>query len=85
MQFYTYIIQSEKSGRFYIGHTQDLFARLTRHNTGMVTATKNKGPWKLVYYENFKTKIEANRREIDIKAKKIYLDGSPIFSSPTYN
>ncbi|WP_083852701.1 GIY-YIG nuclease family protein [Pedobacter arcticus] len=41
MQFFAYILQSEKSGRFYIGHTQDLIERLKRHNSGMVKATKN--------------------------------------------
>jgi putative endonuclease len=41
--FYTYIIQSEKSGRYYIGHTENIEARLERHNAGKVTATKNKG------------------------------------------
>nr|MBC7611408.1 GIY-YIG nuclease family protein [Pseudopedobacter sp.] len=74
--FYTYLLQSEKSGRYYIGHTQDLPARLSRHHSGMVTATKNKDPWKLVYSENYETKIEANRRELEIKAKKsrIYIE-----------
>jgi predicted GIY-YIG superfamily endonuclease len=36
----------------------------------MVKATKSKGPWVLVYQEQFDTKIEANRRELEIKSKK---------------
>ena len=68
--FIAYILQSQKSGRFYIGHTKDIEARLERHNLGMVTATRNKGPWKIIHLEHFLTKAEANRREIDIKSKK---------------
>ena len=41
--FYTYILQSLKSHRYYIGHTQDLQERLERHQSGKVTATRNKG------------------------------------------
>ncbi len=68
--FFTYVLQSEKSGKFYIGHTEDLTARLDRHNNGFVISTRNKGPWKIAYFEKFKTKAEANRREMEIKSKK---------------
>jgi putative endonuclease len=68
--FYTYILQSEKSGRYYIGHTENIEARLQRHNTGKVKATKNKGPWVLISYETFETKAEANSRELYIKSMK---------------
>ena len=68
--FITYIIQSQKSERYYIGHTQDILIRLSYHNNGKVKATKNKGPWVLVYFEEYETKLEANRRELEIKAKK---------------
>ena len=68
--FYAYILQSSKSGRYYIGHTGDIEARLLRHNTGMVKATKNKGPWVLMSYETFETKSQANSRELYIKSMK---------------
>jgi putative endonuclease len=70
MMFVTYIIQSQKSERYYIGHTQDIIIRLIYHNSGKVKATKNKGPWVLVYTEMYETKLEANRRELEIKSKK---------------
>ena len=68
--YYTYILQSLKSGRYYIGHTLDLGARLERHQLEKVTATKNKGPWVIFYTEEYISKIEANRRELEIKSKK---------------
>lgn len=45
-------------------------ARLDRHNKGFVISTRNKGPWKIVYFEKWRTKAEANRRELEIKSKK---------------
>ncbi|MDP2918981.1 MAG: GIY-YIG nuclease family protein, partial [Dehalococcoidia bacterium] len=32
--FYVYILQSEKSGRYYIGSTGDIPTRLAQHNAG---------------------------------------------------
>ena len=49
--FYTNILQFLKSGRYYIGHTLDLGARLKKHQLGKVTALKDKEPWKIVYSE----------------------------------
>ena len=68
--FYTYILQSEKSGRYYIGHAEDIHKRLERHNTGKVTATRNKGPWIIKYYGEYETKALANSRELYIKSMK---------------
>ncbi|MEX8548681.1 MAG: GIY-YIG nuclease family protein [Mucilaginibacter sp.] len=68
--FYTYILQSEKSGRYYIGHASNLEERLGRHNGGKVTTTKNKGPWKVVFFETYETKAAANSRELYIKSMK---------------
>ncbi len=68
--FTIYILRSEKSGRFYIGQTQDIAERLLRHNQGKVAATKGKGPWKTVYQKHFKTRKESVNRELEIKSKK---------------
>ena len=72
--FYTYILQSEFSGMHYIGSTQDLLARVDQHNdsnnTKYKTTGRFKGPWKLVYYETFKTRSDAMKREKQIKSWK---------------
>jgi len=70
MFFYMYILQSEKSGRYYIGHTGNLDERIATHNSGKVKSTRNKGPWQVLYFEKFNTKIEANRRELEVKRQK---------------
>ena len=61
--FTTYILQSEKDGEHYIGWTDDLLIRLNVHNDGCVEATKNRRPFKLVYYEACRSKEKAIRRE----------------------
>jgi putative endonuclease len=74
--FYTYILQSEKSGRYYVGHAEDIHERLKRHNAGKVTATRNKGPWVIVHFETHDTKAAANSRELYIKSMKsrVYIE-----------
>jgi len=63
MIYYTYILKSESYGTFYYGHCEDLDRRLTEHNKGRVRYTKGRKPWKLHYFETFKTRSEATQRE----------------------
>lgn len=68
--FYVYILRSINTGRFYVGHSNDLERRLKEHNLGKTRSTKAYAPWKIVYTEQFSTKEEAYRRELDIKSYK---------------
>ena len=68
--YYTYIIQSQKNGRFYIGSCHDIDVRIERHNAGATPSTKPGRPWKLVYSESYETNSEALKREREIKSKK---------------
>ena len=68
--YYVYILQSEKSGKYYTGYCADIEVRLIRHNSGATPSTKSGIPWKLVYFENFSEKSEAIKRENEIKSKK---------------
>ncbi len=70
MPFYTYILWSRKTGRFYVGHTEDLQRRLFEHNNNRTDSIKNRGPWELVYSEEFATRSEASRRERQMKRMK---------------
>ncbi len=43
---YVYVIDSQSHpGRYYIGFTEDLDARLKHHNAGAVPSTKAYRPW----------------------------------------
>ena len=68
--YYTYIIQSQKNNRYYIGSTKDLNRRLLEHNSNNTQSLKNKGPFKLIYKEQYQTVIEARKREKEIKSYK---------------
>lgn len=70
MSFFVYILYSEKTGKFYVGQTEDLENRLLIHNAGRNTSTKARIPWTLQYTETFQTRSEATFRETEIKKKK---------------
>lgn len=45
---YVYILQSESASEtYYTGHTDDLHARLAKHNEGGVPHTKKFKPWRI--------------------------------------
>ena len=51
---YVYILQSlTDSEHFYTGITDDLDARLLKHNSGAVTHTSKFGPWRIKSYVAF--------------------------------
>jgi putative endonuclease len=70
MPFHLYIIQSQKDDSFYIGTASDLTERINRHNQGRSKFTKNKRPWKLVYYEPHPDRSNAMKREYALKRRK---------------
>jgi putative endonuclease len=68
--FTTYVLQSQSTHRLYTGSTSDFDKRLMQHNTDVSFSTKHRGPWVLVYREDFATLAEAVRRERYLKTGK---------------
>ncbi len=66
--FYVYILLSNKDGRFYVGMTADLKRRIHEHKIGKVKSTKHRQPMKLICYEAYLTKNEAEKRELFLKS-----------------
>lgn len=66
--YYTYVLKSEKSRKFYTGTTNNLKQRLEQHNKGLVTSTKHKRPLKLVYFEACSNSKDAYHREKYLKS-----------------
>ncbi len=62
-----YILKSLKDLGYYIGITENLEKRLKEHNQGKTKSIKSRIPFSIVYSENYETKIEARRREIQLK------------------
>ena len=65
--YYTYLLKSEKDGKFYVGYTKDLNVRFEQHQKGQVTSTKHRLPFKLIYYEACLTQKDALKREKYLK------------------
>ena len=66
--FYTYLLESLLDKSWYIGYSTDLKKRFISHNKGENKATKNKKPWKLIYYEAYVNKLDAKKRELFLKS-----------------
>ena len=54
----------------YIGQTNNLEDRLHRHNSNQNISTKNRGPWKLMHFVEYETRIEAVQLERQLKSWK---------------
>ena len=66
--WYTYILLSKKDNKLYTGYTNNLLKRLEKHNKGEVYATKNREPFKLIYYEACHSRLDAFQREKYLKS-----------------
>jgi putative endonuclease len=64
---YTYVIESLKDGRWYTGSTIDLRKRFNAHNAGKIFSSKNRGPFRLIYYEACLNEQDARQREKYLK------------------
>jgi putative endonuclease len=65
--FWVYVLRNPQ-GRFYVGQTDDLRARLGQHNNGEARWTNGRGPWDLVYFEDFSSRSGAMKRERQLKS-----------------
>ncbi len=65
---YTYVLQSEKDNKFYVGFTKGLKLRFEQHKKGLVESTKNRIPFRLIYYEACLGQNDATKREKYLKS-----------------
>jgi len=73
--YYVYVLICKKDGWFYTGYTSDLKKRVNEHNSGKVKSTKNRVPFKLIYFEGCINQKDALHREKYLKTTygKLYL------------
>ena len=64
---YVYIIYSPTYDVYYKGESAEPYVRLDYHNKGLSRYTKGKGPWILVYLEEFPNRSAALAREKMLK------------------
>lgn len=67
---YVYVLKSKKDNKLYIGYTKDLKKRFSEHQSGKVASTKSRAPFELVYYESYKSGVDAKGREFQLKKGK---------------
>ena len=65
--YYTYVLQSDKDEKFYVGFTKDLKLRFEQHTKGLVESTRGRRPLRLIYYEACLDRTDATRREKYLK------------------
>ena len=65
---YVYILESLDSEHFYVGITDDLRARLAKHNAGEVSHTSKYGPWRIKTYVAFSNNNRAVAFERSLKS-----------------
>ena len=67
MDWYVYLLKSEKKRWYYVGSTNRLEERLKEHNSGKVESTKTYKPLKLVFQLRFDSEKDARGYERKIK------------------
>jgi len=71
MEYYVYVLRSEKDHGFYVGYTADLKKRVELHDRGQVSSTRNRRPLELVYYEACLNQEDALHREKYLKTSYV--------------
>ena len=66
--YYTYVLNSKKDNKFYVGFTEDLKLRFEQHNKGYIESTRSRRPLELIYYEACLDRGDAIRREKYLKS-----------------
>jgi len=82
---FVYVLQSETTGKYYIGSTNNLNRRLGQHRNGQTRTTRVLNAYKLVYYEEYDSIDDARTRERKLKSYKShkYIDWL-ILQTPQY-
>ncbi|MDD4955408.1 MAG: GIY-YIG nuclease family protein [Candidatus Omnitrophica bacterium] len=57
--YYLYVLKNEETKKLYYGYTNNLERRIIEHN--------QKQKWEFVYYEAYKSEVDARNRERRIK------------------
>jgi putative endonuclease len=69
MSYFVYILFSDTTGRYYIGHTQNFANRLSEHNHGETSSIRAGIPWREVWTIEFSSRADAMKLEKKIKSR----------------
>lgn len=65
--YYVYILESLKDQKLYVGYTNNLKRRFKEHNNGKIAVTRDREPFKLIYYEAYLNQQDATSKEKYLK------------------
>jgi putative endonuclease len=75
LKYWVYIIQSQSTGRYYCGYSDNVDRRLSQHNDPQYQLTQTtkiwKGPWRVIWTQEYANKSEAVALERKIKKRGI--------------
>jgi putative endonuclease len=79
MPHFVYILYSDTKCKYYCGSSEDVGARLVKHNSKATPSTRHGIPWRVAKIIECETKREALQLEIRIKKRGIerWLVGHP--------
>ena len=66
--WYVYSLKSLKDGNLYTGMSKNPEKRLKEHNLGMTRSTAPRRPFKIIYEEGCRNKLNAREREKYLKS-----------------
>lgn len=65
--YYIYVLHFDTDKKFYTGYTKNLKLRLEQHRKSRVDSTKNRGEFKLIYFEGCLKQQDATHRKKYLK------------------
>ncbi len=73
-RFFVYVLATNRAGqvRTYVGWTNDLDARLAKHNSARGAKATRGSVWVLFYAERLKSRVGAMRREWALKHERAF-------------
>ena len=73
MTYFVYLIGCYKHSKLitYVGYTNNLSKRINLHNEGGGSKFTRGRKWRIMYYEKYKYKRDAIKREIYIKKNRV--------------
>ena len=73
MTYFVYLIGCYKHSKLitYVGYTNNLSKRINLHNEGRGAKFTRGRKWRIMYYEKYKYKRDAIKREIYIKKNRV--------------
>ncbi len=66
--YYIYVLKSLSRNYVYVGITSCIEKRFTQHNLGKNKTTKPYRPFKIIFTEEFESRIKARKREKYLKS-----------------